>query len=174
MLDRPWALEQLLLRLARLARAFLLPQEYPSILSIASRITMAPDLSFGPQGDQWYYTRDTRTYDLTRGNDQGGSETQFTLATTQGPTDTSVTIDPAKSALVVVDMQNYFLDAQCRDYPAGLATVEPLLKVIEKCREVGVQVSLCSRVSWLPYRIRRFIAGKPCGGVSKGERRKQA
>ncbi|KAK8064909.1 Isochorismatase-like hydrolase [Apiospora phragmitis] len=100
---------------------------------------MAPDLSFGPQGDQWYYTRDTKTYDLTRGNGQG-SEKKLTMATTQSPPDTSITIDPALSALVVVDMQNYFLDARCRDYPAGLATVEPILGVIEKCREVGVQV----------------------------------
>lgn len=100
---------------------------------------MAPDLSFGPQGDQWYYTRDTKTYDLTRGNVQG-SEKKFTIATTQGSPDTSITIDPALSALVVVDMQNYFLDAQCRTYPAGLATVEPILKAIKKCREVGVQV----------------------------------
>ncbi|KAK8072399.1 isochorismatase [Apiospora saccharicola] len=110
---------------------------------------MAPDLSFGPQGDQWYYTRDTKTYDLTRGNGQG-SENKFTVATSQGPPDTSITIDPALSALVVVDMQNYFLDARCRTYPAGLATVEPTLRVIEKCREVGVQVI------WLNWGLREI------------------
>ncbi|KAK8851499.1 Peroxyureidoacrylate/ureidoacrylate amidohydrolase RutB [Apiospora arundinis] len=110
---------------------------------------MAPDLSFGSGGNRWYYTRDTKTYDLTRGNGQD-PEHGFTLATTQGPTGTSITIDPAQSALVVVDMQNYFLDARCRDYPAGLATVEPLLKVIGKCREVGVQVI------WLNWGLREI------------------
>lgn len=115
---------------------------------------MAPDLSFGSGGNRWYYTRDTKTYDLTRGNGQD-PEHGFTLATTQGPTGTSITIDPAQSALVVVDMQNYFLDARCRDYPAGLATVEPLLKVIGKCREVGVQVRYLPRASLFLYSIRR-------------------
>jgi len=130
---------------------------------------MAPDLSFGPQGNQWYYTRDTKTYDLTRGNGQGDSVKNFNIATTQGFSDTSITIDPAQSALVVVDMQNYFLDARCRSYPAGLATVEPLLKVIEKCREVGVQVCFCSKVSRPPCSIRRFIIGEECGSGSGGE-----
>ncbi|KAH8883876.1 isochorismatase [Thozetella sp. PMI_491] len=96
---------------------------------------MAPDLSFGPGGEQWHYTRATKTYDLTRGGSRG-----FTLRTTQGPADTFLTVVPNLSALVIVDMQNFFLDPSCRDHPKGLAAVDPTLKVIEKCRELGIQV----------------------------------
>lgn len=98
---------------------------------------MAADLTFGPPGEQWRYSRSTQTYDLTR---DGGPE-KFTLKTSRGPPGTAVTIDPALAALVVVDMQNYFLDPRCRHHPAGLACVEPTLKVVEWCREMGVQAS---------------------------------
>ncbi|KAI1844532.1 hypothetical protein JX265_001517 [Neoarthrinium moseri] len=68
---------------------------------------MAPNLTFGPRGDQWHYIRSSKRYDLSR----GGSN-RFTIGTTQGPPETSVTINPDVSALVVVDMQNYFLDSK--------------------------------------------------------------
>jgi hypothetical protein len=98
--------------------------------------TMDSKVSFGPEGDQWHYERSTKIYDLTR----GGDSKKFTISTTKGPPDTAVTIDPALTALVIVDMQNYFLDAKCRSHPTGLAAVDPTLAVIEKCRDVGVQV----------------------------------
>lgn len=49
-------------------------------------------------------------------------------------------IDPAKSLLVIIDMQNYFVHPSIRDHSEGLKTVEPLLKVIAKCRKEGIQV----------------------------------
>lgn len=102
---------------------------------------MAPDLSFGPPGDQWHYTRSTRTYDLTRGSSSSpGAKPPLTIRTTQGAEDTYVTIAPGLSALVVVDMQNFFLHPSLRDHPAGLAAVEPTLRVIEKCREARIKV----------------------------------
>lgn len=97
---------------------------------------MAADLAFGPEGEQWRYTRSTKTYDLTR---EGGPG-KLTLSTSRGPPGTAVTIDPAHAALVVVDMQNYFLDPRCRHHPRGLACVEPTLQVVERCRAMGVQV----------------------------------
>ncbi|ORY55450.1 isochorismatase [Pseudomassariella vexata] len=96
---------------------------------------MAPDLAFGPKGDQWYYTRSTNTYDLTRGVDK-----KLTISTTKGPPGTKLELAPALTALVVVDMQNFFLAAKCRSHPTGLAAVDPTLRVIEKCRNVGVQL----------------------------------
>ena len=102
---------------------------------------MAPDLTLGPQGDQWKYTRATKTYDLTRDRPGG-----FTFATTEGAKGTSLTISPELSALVVVDMQNYFLDPACRDHPKGLAAVEPTLQVIARCRELGIQVGTIGRL----------------------------
>jgi phosphatidylethanolamine-binding protein len=62
---------------------------------------MPADLQLGPEGNQWYYDRSTRTFDLTR---QSGSK-RYTVKTVRGPAETSVCIDPEKTALVVVDMQ---------------------------------------------------------------------
>ncbi|KUJ24406.1 Isochorismatase hydrolase, partial [Mollisia scopiformis] len=51
-----------------------------------------------------------------------------------------ITIAPEKTALIVVDMQNFFLDSKCMDHPNGLKAVQPTIAVIEKCREVGIKV----------------------------------
>ncbi|KAK2030230.1 Isochorismatase hydrolase [Colletotrichum zoysiae] len=96
---------------------------------------MRPDLTFGPPGDEWHYHRPSRTYDLTRGRLPA-----WTVGTSQGPEETSISVAAHSTVLVIVDMQNYFLHPRCRDHPAGLAAVERTEKVIEKCRELGVQV----------------------------------
>jgi hypothetical protein len=85
--------------------------------------------------DSWSYNRITKTYDLTR-----DSSKKLTIATTQGYADTFFTIDPQKSALVIVDMQNFFLDPKCTVHPLGLKAVEPTIAAIKKCRETGIQV----------------------------------
>jgi phosphatidylethanolamine-binding protein len=96
---------------------------------------MAPDLIFGPPGDQWKYERSSKTYDLTRGFGSG-----VAVRTTRGPPDTVISISPGLTALVIVDMQNFFLHPRCRDHPTGLAAVAPTGRLIEKCRELGIQV----------------------------------
>jgi hypothetical protein len=96
---------------------------------------MAEDLTFGPDGDQWHYNRSTKTYDLTRGSAKASHKIQ----TTWGPQDTFISIAPEITALVVVDMQNFFLHPSCMEHPTGLAAVEPTIKVINKCRELGIQ-----------------------------------
>lgn len=101
--------------------------------------TTPPDLTFGPPGDQWHYDRKTKTYDLTRGG-AAGSPAAYKLRTTRGPAETSVVVSPGLTALVVVDMQNFFLHPRCREHPLGLAAVEPTLRVIGRCRRVGIQV----------------------------------
>ena len=65
---------------------------------------------------------------------------EVTIATTDGPKETSITIALETTALVIVDMQNFFLDSKCLDHPHGLNAVGPTIKVIEKCREEGIQV----------------------------------
>ncbi|KAI1459901.1 Isochorismatase hydrolase [Annulohypoxylon moriforme] len=97
---------------------------------------MQPTLTLGPKGNEWKYSRDTKTYDLTRGVSSPG----FTIRTTQGPPDASITLAPALSALVVVDMQNFFLHPRCNDHPSGLAAADHTLEVIRKCREVDVKI----------------------------------
>ncbi|PVH77278.1 isochorismatase [Cadophora sp. DSE1049] len=92
-------------------------------------------LTLGPPTNNWTYDHPTKTWDLSN-----SSKSKVTFPTTEGLLDTSVSIDPEKTALVVVDMQNFFLDASCMDHPNGLKAVEPTGRVVEWCREVGVQV----------------------------------
>lgn len=93
-------------------------------------------ISIGPEGDQWHYMPSSKTYDLTR-----GSEKKLRMKTTRGKEVDAIFINPDVSALIIVDMQNYFLHPKCRDHPLGLATVEPTMNIIEKCEDVGIQVS---------------------------------
>ncbi|KAI1392979.1 Isochorismatase hydrolase [Hypoxylon trugodes] len=97
---------------------------------------MPPILKLGPKGDEWAYDRGAKSYDLTRGDSSPG----LTLRTTQGPTDTSLTVAPKLTALVVVDMQNFFLHPRCNDHPTGLHAAQRILEVVNKCREVGIKI----------------------------------
>ncbi|EJD55356.1 Isochorismatase hydrolase [Auricularia subglabra TFB-10046 SS5] len=49
-------------------------------------------------------------------------------------------VDPAKSALIVVDMQNFFLHPDIMPHPTGLAAVDPLLRVLPILRQRGVSI----------------------------------
>lgn len=108
--------------------------KHKSTMSSTPTTPSSSPLTFGPPTSQWHYNRTTRTYDLTR-----SSAKKLTIATTAGP-EAKISIDPAISVLVVVDMQNFFLSPKCRDHPLGLAAVEPTIRVLERCREVGVKV----------------------------------
>ncbi|RDW76121.1 isochorismatase-like hydrolase [Coleophoma crateriformis] len=105
--------------------------------------------SFGPPGKEWQYSPNTSypggTFDLSHG------AAEYLLFQTTLPEgmvqpkslgcgDAEVAIDPAATALVIVDMQNYFLDPACMEHPKGLAAVEPTAKAIHKCRQAGIQV----------------------------------
>ncbi|KAF9869598.1 hypothetical protein CkaCkLH20_12895 [Colletotrichum karsti] len=92
-------------------------------------------LVFGPPGDEWRYDKSSRTYDLTRDRSPA-----WTVGTSQGPPETFISVSPHSTALVIVDMQNFFLHPSFRDHPAGLAAVEKTKVVVEKCRELGVQI----------------------------------
>lgn len=99
-------------------------------------MSIQQEIRFGPADEEWVYNYGSRTYDLSRGCD---GSAKLTMSTTRGPEDTRITIDPARTALVVVDMQNYFLHLSCRNHPTGLAAVQPTLAAIAKCREEGIQ-----------------------------------
>jgi hypothetical protein len=104
------------------------------------------DITFGPPGREWRYSKASKTYDLT-----GDSTKKLTFATTEGPKEVFVAIAPESSALVVVDMQNFFLSAKFRDHPNGLKAVEPTIRAIEKCREAGIQVLYMSPTFYSSY-----------------------
>ncbi|KAL1862627.1 hypothetical protein Daus18300_008424 [Diaporthe australafricana] len=94
------------------------------------------DITMGPPGAEWKYTPRTRTYDLTR----GGTVQAHVLRTTRGAEDISVAIDPTKSALVVIDMQNYFLHPFCNDFPSGVAAAERAAEVVRACRQSNIKI----------------------------------
>lgn len=92
----------------------------------------------GPPGKQWRYTPQTRTYDLTR----GAAERAHVLRTSRGPPDTSVAITPSHSALVVIDIQNYFLHPSYNDLPSGIAAARRTAEAVKICRESNIKVSI--------------------------------
>ncbi|KAF8515583.1 Isochorismatase hydrolase [Gautieria morchelliformis] len=57
----------------------------------------------------------------------------------------TIRVDAKQAAIVIVDMQNYFLHPELIDHPLGLACVEPLLKVVPFLRKAGV------RIIWLNW-----------------------
>ncbi|KAK1085700.1 hypothetical protein LTR48_004298 [Friedmanniomyces endolithicus] len=93
--------------------------------------------------DQWYYNPTTRRFDLSR-----GSTRKLVVDADDGIRNhRGVVIDPDKTLLVIVDMQNFFIHPTFRDHSEGIKTLAPLLKVIHKCRQVGVQLA------WLNWGI---------------------
>ncbi|PSR94539.1 Isochorismatase-like protein [Coniella lustricola] len=127
-------------------------------------MSSSSQLTFGPPDSQWIYDRVSRTYDLSRRDLDGSSPPQASqsIALTQGPADTSIVIAPAATALVVIDMQNFFLHPSCRAHPTGLEAVEPLLKTIAHCRRTGVQVI------WLNWGLTEDDLAKMPAGVLRG------
>ncbi|CAF3472555.1 unnamed protein product [Rotaria socialis] len=73
-------------------------------------------------------------FDLTRGGYEGNF---IRFETTKMP----ITIDPARSALVIIDMQNFFLNPAINSHPAGLAASQQLLdSVLPTTRKIAMQV----------------------------------
>lgn len=100
--------------------------------------SFATTLTFGPPGRQWRFDTITKTYDLTR-NLIGNS---YTFKTTHGPEGVSVKLASGKTALVVIDMQNYFLHPSLGGHPKGLASAKKLKLVLQRAREADIQVSI--------------------------------
>ena len=84
-------------------------------------------------------------FDLTHPSKPDAHTTgpRVTIATETSP----ITVDPAKSALVIIDMQNYFLSSALgRTRGAGHEALDQLVEhAIPACREAGI------RVIWLNW-----------------------
>ncbi|KAF9496172.1 Isochorismatase hydrolase [Pleurotus eryngii] len=52
----------------------------------------------------------------------------------------TVRIDTSATAIVVIDMQNFFLHPDLRDHPTGLKCVDPLLNIVPASRKKGIKV----------------------------------
>lgn len=122
-------------------------------------------LTFGPPGDEWIYDKRTKTYDLTRGAYSSSPPPRpLKIALTQSEVPGATLLaDPSRTALVVVDMQNFFLHPSCRSHPTGLAAVAPLLATVAAARAAGV------RVVWLNWGLTDAdLDGRMPAGVLHG------
>ena len=93
----------------------------------------------GNESNFWLYSSKTG-FDLTHPATPSDSpvSTSLTIETTTTP----ITIDPAKSALIIIDMQNYFLSpALGRAKGAGHAATDQLVKyAVPAARKAGIRV----------------------------------
>ena len=89
----------------------------------------------GNASNFWRYSHDNG-FDLTRQNDEE-TLSPISLQTTTTP----IHIDPARSTLVIIDMQNFFLHPSLRDHSAGLAASSKLLEyAIPAARKAAIQI----------------------------------
>ncbi|KAJ7092697.1 Isochorismatase hydrolase [Mycena epipterygia] len=54
--------------------------------------------------------------------------------------DRTVRVNRNSTAIVIIDMQNFFLHSELRDHPSGLKCVEPLMKVVPALRNLGIKI----------------------------------
>ncbi|KAF1842689.1 PEBP-like protein [Cucurbitaria berberidis CBS 394.84] len=114
-------------------------------------------IPFGGQGE-WLFLPATKKFDLSR-----GSEQKMVFDCDEDKRNhTGFMIDPGTSVLIVVDMQNYFIHPIYRDHAAGIAAIEPILKVIERSRSEGIQIA------WLNWGITEHDMKTMAPAVQRG------
>jgi nicotinamidase-related amidase len=114
-------------------------------------------IPFGGE-EEWLYLPATKKFDLSR-----GSEQKMVVECDEGDRNhTGFMIDPGNSVLIVVDMQNYFVNPIYRDHSAGIAAIAPTLKVIERCRKEGIQIA------WLNWGITDHDLKKMAPAIQRG------
>ncbi|KPI38200.1 Peroxyureidoacrylate/ureidoacrylate amidohydrolase RutB [Cyphellophora attinorum] len=97
-------------------------------------------VTFGQGPDAWLYHPKSGVFDLTR---RSNEKVHFPSHTDNM---TGLLVDPNRTILVIVDMQNFFINPDCYPHKAGLGAVNPLLRVMEKCRNLGIEVSFLNWV----------------------------
>jgi nicotinamidase-related amidase len=98
-------------------------------------------IRFGNDINYWIQT-DTGM-DISR-----GAAKAYTCQTTTLP----LTFDPRRSALVVIDMQNYFLSEQLGRGEKGRTLVDPIRRSVERAREIGMSIV------WVNWGVRSDLA----------------
>ncbi|CAH0050997.1 unnamed protein product [Clonostachys solani] len=117
------------------AKGFLVPP--PSDQKPLHPIADAGTIPIGPSGNQWFYSPETKSYDLTRGDTKNKP---FSFSTTEGASNVTVVIAPELTTLIVIDMQNYFLDRTCNDHPSGIVAAHKTVELVKKCRDLDIKV----------------------------------
>ncbi|KAK4701014.1 hypothetical protein P7C70_g5224, partial [Phenoliferia sp. Uapishka_3] len=132
----------------------------PTTTSLPRLLAITPDMAlktFGVPPNNWSWSEE-QGYDLSRGQDRCNTRI---ISTQKG----EIRIDPARSALVVIDNQNYFLHPAFRKHPTGLVAMQQLIKNgIPTSRAAGV------KVIWLNWGLtdEEITNMPPCHAASFG------
>lgn len=104
-------------------------------MSFTSKVNSRTKMIIGNATNFWRYSNENG-FDLTRRNDDEKS-VGISFQTTTIP----IRIDPKRSAVVIIDMQNFFLHPSVRSHPTGLAASQKLLDyVIPAARQAEIQI----------------------------------
>lgn len=95
-----------------------------------------------------YWIQTDNQMDISR-----GAETAYTCETSTF----SLTFDPKRSAMVIIDMQNFFLSERMGRGEKGRSLVIPIVKSIEKARKMGMAII------WLNWGVRSDLANMSPG-----------
>lgn len=91
---------------------------------------------FGDETDFWRYTK-RGGFDLTRQKNHSTISTNIYLNTITYP----VVINPTRSALIIIDMQNFFIHPSIRTHQTGLSACRQLLQhAIPAARKAKIQI----------------------------------
>ncbi|KAG7099082.1 hypothetical protein E1B28_000957 [Marasmius oreades] len=122
------------------------PHDTP-ILGMVSRPPVQSALQYGYNADFWV-EYSSGLVDLSCKNPLKPGENLDTSPPAKGADELEFVVDGSRTlrvdtnatALVVIDMQNFFLHPDLRDHRLGLKCVDPLLRVIPVLREKGVKI----------------------------------
>ncbi|CAA7265826.1 unnamed protein product [Cyclocybe aegerita] len=128
------------------------PKHYTPISEMMTRKPVSAPVEYGSGNDFWV-EYSSGLVDLSRTDhlpaDGGLCHSQPELKEHQADIDVDVgrtiRVDKTRTALIVIDMQNFFLHPDIRAHPLGLKCVEPLLQVIPLLRAMG------SKILWVNW-----------------------
>ncbi|GAO51035.1 Isochorismatase hydrolase [Saitoella complicata NRRL Y-17804] len=109
----------------------------------------AKPFQIGTEENHWTYSSSSNTYDLTRG--YPSCHPSITLRTTSQ----NLRIAPTRTALVVIDMQNFFISEKLERGRGGLDLIDPIKASCSALREAG------GTVVWVNWGIPENLDGVP-------------
>ncbi|BFZ53398.1 hypothetical protein PYCC9005_000421 [Savitreella phatthalungensis] len=99
-------------------------------------------VTFGSGGNSWQWTPGDGHFDLTRGRVGTGARLQVNATVDERPQ--SVTMCPQTTAVVVVDMQNYFLAKELGRGDGGRRLCPSIVRATRAVRDAGGSVVWCN------------------------------
>ncbi|KAJ7125606.1 Isochorismatase hydrolase [Mycena crocata] len=120
------------------------------ILGMATRPPVSAPIEYGseatPQG--WWIEWPSNLVDLSRTTHlppDSGAEAQSPLVTPDlldipVDGDRTIRVKREATAVVIIDMQNFFLHPDLREHPTGLKCVDPLMNVVPALRDQGMKI----------------------------------